>query len=180
MAQKESSYWDAIEPIWDVVNFYGDEETYLASIANLDRRLVLLYAAHWAYSEISNGGFTQFFWNSTGAVGPEAMEGYRLIGMPQIAALIERVFGFLGFPYPRDRVLRQRALFSASGCDEAELKKLWQNPRLSLDEMIATPESPLNWNALNREFFKLMDAENGGFEVAANRYVSLHKLGPGN
>lgn len=174
MEQQESSYWDAIEPIWDIVNFYDGEETYLASIAALDRRLALLYAAHFAYSEICNGGFQQFYWNSTGAIGPETVEGYRMIGMPELADLAERASASLESPYPRDRQLRQHVLFRVSGCGELDPKSTDNFKKLY--EVCDKGNAPIDWNALNKDFYRLAEAENGGFEAAANRYVSEHKL----
>jgi len=172
MEQEESSYWDAIEPIWEIVNFYDGEETYLASISTLDRPLVLLYAAHFAYSEICNGGFQQFYWNSTGAIGPETVEGYRMIGMPELATLVERASALLESPYPRDRQLRQRVLFRVSGCGELDSKSTDNFKKLY--DVSDKADAPIDWNALNKDFYHLAETENGGFEAAANRYAAIH------
>jgi hypothetical protein len=173
MEQEEDSYWNAIDPIWDVVNFYDGEETYFASIATLDRSLVLLYAAHFAYSEIDNGGFQQFYWNSTGTIGPETVEGYRLIGMPELAALVERASALLESPYPRDRQLRQRVIFRVSGCGELDSKSTDNLGKLY--EVSDKDDAPIDWNALNEDFYQLAEIENGGFIAAANRYAALQK-----
>jgi hypothetical protein len=160
-----------IEPIWDVVNFYDDEETYLSSIATLDRQVVLLYAAHFAYSEICNGGFQQFFWNSTGTIAPETIEGYRLIAMPELASLVERVAALLESPYPRGRGLRQSVIFRISGCGELDPQATDSFGKL----YEVSDNAPIDWNALNKEFYRLAETENDGFEAAANRYASIHK-----
>ena len=149
------------------------EETYLASIAALDRRLVQLYAAHFAYSEICNGGLQQYLWNSTGAICPETIEGYPLIGMTELAFLIERASSFLGNPYPRDREARQLALFRATGCDESKLKS---KEGFSMSYQVSDKEDAIvRWDQLNQEFHRLAETENGGFESAANRYAAIHK-----
>jgi hypothetical protein len=178
MEQEESSYWNAIELIWDLVNFYDGEETYLASISTLDRPLVLLYAAHFAYSEICNGGFQQFYWNSTGAIGPETVEGYRMIGMPELADLVERTSALLESPYPHDRQLRQRVLFRVSGCGELDPKS--EDNFAKLYEVSGKEDAPIDWNALNKDFYRLAETENGGFEAAANRYAAGDKAVGGN
>ena len=85
MAESIHSYWDTIEPVWDKINIYEGEATFLTSIQPLPRPVVLLYAAHFCLSEIYNGGHLQFFWNNTGILCPEAIEGFNLIGMPQLA-----------------------------------------------------------------------------------------------
>ncbi len=103
-----------------------------------------MFAAHSCQSEICNGGFDQFFWNSTGVLAPEAAEGFREIGQPQIAALIESAMDLVGSPYPRDREERQG--------------RLSQLPGGALD-------------ALDQKFFALIESEAGGFQDAADRYV---------
>jgi hypothetical protein len=174
MDQEESSYWTAIEPIWDTVNFYDGEETYLISIEPLDRRLVLLYAAHFAYSEICNGGFQQFYWNPTGTIAPETIEGYRLIEMPELAALVERSSALLESPYPRGCQLRQRVLLRVSGCGELDSKSADNFSKLY--EVSGKDGAPINWRALNKSFYHLAETENGGFVATANRYASAHQL----
>src|SRR5579871_113035 len=74
MAESIHSYWDTIEPVWDKINIYEGEATFLTSIQPLPRPVVLLYAAHFCLSEIYNGGHLQFFWNNTGILCPEAIE----------------------------------------------------------------------------------------------------------
>lgn len=98
----------------------------------------LLFAAHSCQSEVCNGGFQQFFGNSTGVLAPEAVEGFREIGQSQIAALIERAMSLIGTPYPRDREERQA--------------RLTQISRSSLD-------------ALDEMFYSLIESEAGGLKV---------------
>lgn len=60
-----------------------------------------MFAGHFCQSEVCSGGFEQLFWNPTGVLAPEAVEGFREIGLPQLAALIESAIDLLGPPYPR-------------------------------------------------------------------------------
>lgn len=39
-----------------------------------------MYATWWVEAEVYNGGFNQYFWNSSGEFRTEALEGYKLIG----------------------------------------------------------------------------------------------------
>jgi hypothetical protein len=121
MAESAHSYWDLIEPVLDEINIYDGEANFLKSIQPISRPLVLLYAAHFCQSEVCNGGFLQFFKNSTGVLCPEAIEGFKLIGMPQLASVIETAAALLGSPYPRDREARSNALLAASRLEENEL-----------------------------------------------------------
>ena len=108
-------------------------------------RAGLLFAAHFAQSEICNGGFNQLFWNSTGVLAPEAVEGFQVIGMPETAEILSRAMRLLGENYPRERGERQNIL--------AVLHKE-------------------KFNELDEKFFVLIEAENGGFTLAADRFVS--------
>jgi hypothetical protein len=86
MTETIHSYWDYIEPYWDVFDIYNGHQGFESSIHNAPRPVVLLYAAHFCQSEVHNGGFLQFFWNNTGVLAPEAIEGYGVIGMPTLAS----------------------------------------------------------------------------------------------
>ena len=139
MAEQEKNYWQLIEPIWDQINIYDGPDIFLGTFATAKPPAGAIYAAHFAQSEICNGGFHQLFSNS------EAVEGFRLIGMDKTADLLKAAMEALGNPFPRDRAARQKTL-----------KKV--------------PKEKLN--QLDRVFFKEIDQENGGFEAAANAFVS--------
>ena len=65
MAQEEE-YSSKIEHLFEKVNIYDGVESFFASIKDVSRPMLLLYAAHFCLSEVHNGGFLQLFWNSTG------------------------------------------------------------------------------------------------------------------
>jgi predicted HAD superfamily phosphohydrolase len=74
------------------------------------------------------------------------------MGMPQIAALIEKAMSALGPTYPRDRDERDDAIEAAwDACDGNE-----SGPFGQLDEL----------------FFALIETENGGFVAAADAYAA--------
>jgi hypothetical protein len=145
MAEQEKHYWQLIEPILDQINIYDGPDIFLGTFATAKPPTGAIYAAHFAQSEICNGGFHQLFSNSTGVLSPEAVEGFRLIGMDKTADLLKAAMEALGNPFPRDRAARQKTLKNV-------------------------PEEKLN--QLDRVFFKEIDQENGGFEAAANAFVS--------
>jgi len=76
MSTPLTSYWDVLEPYFKAINIYENAEALSASIANIPRQIVVLYAAHICGSEVHNGGFLQLFWNSTGIIVPDAVEAY--------------------------------------------------------------------------------------------------------
>jgi Domain of unknown function (DUF4375) len=106
-------YWRAIKPIWDAVSIYHGGVAFLKQFSRVNRAQGLLLAAHWCQSEVCNGGFHQFFHNSTGVLAPEAIEGFRFLGMLSAARIASRATRWFGDPYPRargDRIKRLDAL----------------------------------------------------------------------
>jgi Domain of unknown function (DUF4375) len=138
-------YWTIVKPVWNVINIYDGPEVFRETYDSAPRNSALLFAAHFCQSEICNGGFGQFFWNSTGVLAPEAVEGFRTIGQQQIADLIEKAMSLLGSSYPRGRAERQKHLAAAS--------------KTSLD-------------SLDQMFYLLIESEAGGFKAAADRYAA--------
>lgn len=76
-------YWAVLDQYWDVIDI-DSPEVFESTFNRVPRSVGLLYAAHFCQSEVCNGGFTQFFWNSTGVLGPEAVEGFRAIGRKEL------------------------------------------------------------------------------------------------
>jgi hypothetical protein len=137
-------YWKIIEPIWNEINIYDRTEVFLDTYSKAPREAALLYAAHFCHSEVCNGGFSQFFNNSTGVLAPEAVQGFRIIGQNRIAALIETAMLAFGAPYLRDRDKRQVVLEGLP---------------------------PKAFDDLDEQFFALIETEAGGFEASADRYA---------
>ena len=100
---------------------------------------------------MGNGGFHQFFINPTGILAPEAVVGFRAIGLPSCAGLLEDAMAFFGSPYPREQTERENALAEIVGETRQE-----RDPFYSLDD----------------EFYRLCSVENGGFETAADTYAA--------
>ena len=144
MTDRPDDYWQLIEPIWDQINIYDDPDIFFSSYKTVKESIGQLYAAHFAQSEICNGGFRQLFGNSTGVLCPEAVQGFNLIGMPKTSSLLTSAMKSLGNPFPRERDKRQKAVESVS-------KDLLHK--------------------LETEFFKQIEAESGGFVAAANAFA---------
>ncbi len=111
----------------------------------------VLFSTFWAQSEIGNGGLRQFFRNSTGVLAPEAVQGFRVLGMNQCASKIEEAMMFFVSPYPRHRNIRNRALDRYEAENDPDL-----NPFVSLDE----------------RFFDLIFEESGGFSSVADAFAN--------
>ena len=88
---------------------------------------------------------------STGVLAPEAVQGFRVLGMNQCASIIEEAMMFFVSPYPRHRNIRNRALDRYEAENDPDL-----NPFVSLDE----------------RFFDLIFEESGGFSSVADAFAN--------
>jgi hypothetical protein len=165
-----TSYWELLEPEFERINIYEGPEKFAASCQTVWRPIVLLYATHMCAAEVQNGGFLQLFWNNTGVAVPDAIEGYRLIGMPNLASLVDQAARQLGTPYPLDRDDRWDALLVASGRSSEELEGIFQKSD-NLYESFVEATEPMNFDPLDRKFWQLASEESGGYDIAATLYA---------
>ncbi|MFN3932495.1 MAG: DUF4375 domain-containing protein [Brevundimonas sp.] len=97
------NYRELVEPYWNAVSIHVGADKFTQQFAALPRASQHLYATHWTQSEVQNGGLGQFFDNGAGILAPEAVEGFRTLGMPEAAAALADVMRLFGDPYPRER-----------------------------------------------------------------------------
>jgi hypothetical protein len=136
---------DLIGQVWEEINIYDGPDIFLQTFQKVDLRAGLIYSATFAQSEICNGGFKQFFGNSTGVLAPEAIRGFELIGMTETAQVVRLGTLLLGEPYPRDRAYRKTVLSQVSN---EELRRL------------------------DEQFFERIATENGGFDLASETFAN--------
>lgn len=104
-------YWSLVEPVWLPLNYaWDDPEKFVREFRRVRPEAGHLYAAHWCQSEVLNGGFHQFFSNTTGLLAPEAVEGFQAIGVTEWAEVLSEAMQYFGTPYPRDRNDRDKCL----------------------------------------------------------------------
>lgn len=143
-------YWLLVEPVWDSLVQWDEISGFQSTFASTDLSARTLFAAHWLYTEVCNGGFHQFYWNSTGVLAPEAADAYSAMGMPRTAEVIRRSIAWFRTPYPRDRGSRIE----------------------QLDRYAEThPESESPFAPMDDEFYQVAESENGGFLCAANAFA---------
>ena len=145
-------YWALIEPSWLRLNdtWSRGVDEFLAESRKVSPRVLNLYAAHWCQSEVDNGGFHQFFYNTTGLLAPEAVGGFRAIGLLEWSALLSDAMAYFGTPYPRERAARLERLPRSDSRKRAE----W-DPFAALDE----------------KFYGSADAERSRWDTAADSYA---------
>ncbi len=106
--QAPRAYPKVYQPFYDQFNFYDGRENWLRSIRGIPEKAVHLFSIHWQHLEVYNGGFWQYFFNSTSESAPEAIAGWRAIGMPEVAELTEAACARLGEPFPATKEERRR------------------------------------------------------------------------
>lgn len=92
-----------------VLNFVGElgpGEDDFELIRQTPKSAQFFWAMRLLESEVNNGGFEQYFWNSSCTLMDVAMEGYLAIGAEKYEALLKRALEFIGNGTWKDR--RQR------------------------------------------------------------------------
>jgi hypothetical protein len=142
-----ADYWQVLDPVWDHISIYDGADRFLREFEATAVAPRTLFAAHFCQSEICNGGFAQFFGNSTGVLAPEAVDAFRALGMPATADLVQRAVSAFGPEYPRERDSRD-------------------------DRMEALFEAADPFQGMDAQLFELIKTENGGFVKAADAYAA--------
>jgi Domain of unknown function (DUF4375) len=146
-------YWSVIEPYWDsLTGAWADVNDFLRVYRQAPQVVQHLYAAHWCQSEVCNGGLHQFFHNSTGILAPEAVVGFKAIGLKELASTVQEAMDYFGNTYPRERSAR----------------------------LMLLPDSPVgkrsSWDpftALDDRFYGCIEAERNLWETRADRYAAV-------
>ncbi len=87
-----------------------EENEYYPERSTLPRNVQILMGMIYGKSDIENGGFHQFFTNSTGRLAPEMVEWCERADLPDAANLIREAMSFFGPHYPRSDDLRRARL----------------------------------------------------------------------
>ena len=145
--------WAVLEPMWWALETPYEPDPRLERATPGQRAA---YALTWTESEVSNGGFEQYFWNSTGMLLDDAIAGSQLVG----ARDAERVLREAGavFPdgrAPEARAARQKALDDFSSAQSERLGRLDDRFFAILDDPAPSPRRPLEAYIRRhpREFF---------------------------
>ena len=152
------AYFEALEPYWDRISIYDGPETFLRQFAEAAPSFIrTIFAAHVCQAEVGNGGFHQFFKNSSGVLAPEAVEAFRSLGMPLVAQVVANAVAQLGDQFPRDRAERWLRLSEFASATAGE-----QEP----------------FDAEESEFYRLIETESGGFDRSADQLAISHRGAP--
>lgn len=130
---KPRKYPAIFSPYYEKFDFYNGREKWLESINDIPEKAVYLFSVHWLHLEVYNGGFWQYFYNSTSTTLPEAIKGFKEIGMPEVAAIIEKAASKLGdtFPFEKDK----------------------------REHLVGPPENRMDFGELDNQFWELADTD---------------------
>ena len=87
-----------------------------------------VFQAIWELeAEVNNGGFRQFFWNSSGCLAPHAVDALHTIDAPRAASIVEKAIGLVGRVRWSDDTRRKKQIDALQPKTVAALDKLDQS-----------------------------------------------------
>ena len=110
-----------------VMYFFGNIELkckYGKDMESLNSRERTFYVAQTLETEVNNGGFLQFFYNSSGCLGPEIVSAFKNIGAHRTANICRKALEIMGDEVPMDLQARREKLEQLGddafdACDDA-------------------------------------------------------------
>lgn len=106
----QNGSFEIIEPLWWSVDIYNGEEKYTSDLSNFTKEQRYIYAINWYLAEVNNGGHEQFYFNSTGIVAEDALEGFKELGLIENYNILKESFVLMGGVPSKDREERQNQL----------------------------------------------------------------------
>lgn len=81
-----------VQTIYDNIetNFEEGEQYTMDKITKLTKGQQAIFSVWWVEAEVNNGGFNQFFFNSSGQLGPMAEDGFELLNATKFGDLMRR------------------------------------------------------------------------------------------
>jgi hypothetical protein len=101
---------DILDPVWWSADIYGSVADYDRCLTPFTREQRILFAVLWYQGEVDNGGHTQFLYNSTGIVYPDAVSGMRELNLAEGVDILSEAGRRMGGTPARDRTARGQQL----------------------------------------------------------------------
>ena len=152
---------DNMEHIWnlsDTNNFvvamteHLDNKTqYGEDMSALSEAERIFYITQTLEMEVNNGGFSQFFYNSSGNFSNELVGAFTAIGANATAAICQKVISAFGRDIPVDRDEREEMLDGLESDEFDEILEECDNAFFDYEDNL----NELNYNFVmkNKEFF---------------------------
>ena len=123
-----------IDPLWFSVSIYDGEERYNLDLQKFSLPQRYILAIQWYIAEVNNGGHDQFYFNSTGIVWQDALNGLLEVGHKKAYDILKTSADRLGGSPSLDRFERQEQLEN-SNADFDDLDNEFYGI-IDLDELI--------------------------------------------
>ena len=78
-----------IDPLWWTVDIYQTYDIYVESLKDFSENQKFVFAIQWYQAEVNNGGHAQFFYNSTGIVWKDVIDGFEKIRLSKYHTIIK-------------------------------------------------------------------------------------------
>ncbi len=119
---------DGEERIIALSEYVAEKCRFGIKMEKLSRPERVLFITQNVEMEVNNGGFSQFFYNSSGDFADEMVQAYREMGAGKTAAICQQALDAIGQPLPQNRAERIELLENIetdaltdalNACDEA-------------------------------------------------------------
>ena len=134
---KSNDEFRVIEPVWWSVSIYDGEDQYNKDLEQFTIQQRYVFAIYWYMYEVNNGGHDQFYFNSTGIVWEDAMNGFQAINAYENYSIIRESANAIGGSPNKDREKRQNELEKYEP-DFTELDERFYASESSMIEMLRT------------------------------------------
>lgn len=168
------------QSVADQIDIEARPDLYLEQFHKANPIAAYLFVMFQVTNFIAGDGFYCVFEARWGQVFPEVVEGFKRIGMPKTAEILEQAGAQLGSPYPRGIVLRAKRLaklISQIPVDSIK-EKFGYTLEQELDEydidLLETMLTTEIFDDLETIYFQLIKSENGGFQQAVEAYMTQH------
>lgn len=155
MSQEALTSARVMDPLWHTVSIYDGRKAFERAFEPLTPLQKTIFATTWLESEVCNGGFWQFFWNTTGVLAPEALEGLRTMRLDALADITRTAIDLFGPVYPTAVSTRRRLI--------SKLPKTYADP---------DGYPPTAFDQLDVAFYAEKGKLPGGFEGYSDRFVA--------
>ena len=124
---------------------YGEDVTILSEAERI------FYITQTLEMEVNNGGFSQFFYNSSGDFSNELVSAFTTIGANATAAICQKAISAFGCDIPVDRAEREEMLDELESDEIDEILEECDSAFLDYEDNL----NELNYNFVmkNKEFF---------------------------
>lgn len=96
--------------VWSVFDSINEKSKCGEKLSALNEHERVLFVTLWLETEVNNGGFSQYFFNSCGDMTNELVASFEAIGAFKTAAICKQAIDAFGCEVPAERYERQNLL----------------------------------------------------------------------